>query len=48
MKLPRKKIFTSIDKIKGMPTIIRESYLTLKKIDLDEYRTYLIFMKMVR
>ena len=29
-EIAKEKIFTSIDKIKGMPTIIRESYLTLK------------------
>ena len=29
-EIARERIFTSIDKIKGMPTIIRESYLSLK------------------
>lgn len=46
-EIAKDRIFASIDKIKGMKSIIRESYVSLKT-GLEECRIYWIFMKTER
>ena len=43
-EISKDKIFKSIDKIKGMKTLIKESYISLKN-RLGRVRFYMIFMR---